>query len=74
MIENETQYYATCEEHDCVMDALANAMQFGRPLHIDPILWRISTKSAVVYMMQLESDLRDYNGRISGFYKKGGNQ
>lgn len=66
MIEDEIQYHAACKERDRITEALTDAMQFGRPSHIDPILWSINTKGAVVRAMQLEAELREYNGRVSG--------
>lgn len=70
MIENESQYYAACKERDRITEALTNAMQFGRPSHIDPILWSISTKGAVVRALQLETELREYGERASGLGEK----
>jgi hypothetical protein len=60
MIENETQYRVASQERLQALDALSDAMQFGRPSHVDPVLWGISTKVAVSHVIRLETLMREY--------------
>jgi hypothetical protein len=63
MIETEYQYWKADKERGLITEGLANAMSCGCPPHIEPIVWRISIKTATTRGIELEELMQEYRNR-----------